>query len=62
MKTMKAKMAALILAVVMALGLAGCGVDISNIGLPSDLVLEKGESQLLEIQYGNQANGEHYFR
>lgn len=54
MKTMKAKMAALILAVVMALGLAGCGVDISNIGLPSDLVLEKGESQLLEIQYGTE--------
>lgn len=54
MRTMKAKMAALILAVVMALGLAGCGVDISNIGLPSDLVLEKGESQLLEIQYGTE--------
>ena len=54
MKTMKAKMAALILAVVMALGLAGCGVDISNIGLPSDLVLEKDESQLLEIQYGTE--------
>ena len=52
MKTMKAKMTALILAVVMALGLAGCGVDISNIGLPNDLVLEKGQSQQLEIQYG----------
>ena len=52
MKTMKAKMIALILAVVMALGLAGCGINIDDIGLPSDLVLEKGESQQLEIQYG----------
>ena len=52
MKTMKAKMTALILAVVMALGLAGCGINIDDIGLPADLVLEKGESQQLEIQYG----------
>lgn len=52
MKTMKAKMTALILAVVMALGLAGCGINIDDIGLPTDLVLEKGETQQLEIQYG----------
>lgn len=51
MKTIKAKMMAFILAAVMAVGLAGCGVDISGIGLPTDLVLEKGESQQLEIQY-----------
>ena len=51
MKTIKAKMMAFILAAVMAVGLVGCGVDISGIGLPTDLVLEKGESQQLEIQY-----------
>lgn len=51
MKTIKAKMMAFILAAVMAVGLAGCGADISGIGLPTDLVLEKGESQQLEMQY-----------
>lgn len=52
MKTMKAKMVVFILAVVMTFGLVGCGVNIESIGLPTDLVLEKGESQQLEIEYG----------
>lgn len=40
-----------IAAVAMALSLAGCGVDISSIGLPSDAVIEKGETQQLQIEY-----------
>lgn len=40
-----------IAAVAMALSLAGCGVDISSIGLPSDVVIEKGETQQLQIEY-----------
>lgn len=40
-----------IAAAAMALSLAGCGVDISSIGLPSDVVIEKGETQQLQIEY-----------
>lgn len=40
-----------IAAVAMALSLAGCGVDISSIGLPSDVVIKKGETQQLQIEY-----------
>ena len=54
MSTLRLRLGMILLACCLALGLAGCGVDISNIGLPSDLVLEKGESQLLEIQYGTE--------
>lgn len=40
-----------IAAATMALSLAGCSVDISSIGLPSDVVIEKGETQQLQIEY-----------
>lgn len=36
-------MSMVIAAAAMALSLVGCGVDISSIGLPSDVVIEKGE-------------------
>ena len=45
-------MSMVIAAAAMALSLVGCGVDISSIGLPSDVVIEKGETQQLEIEYG----------
>lgn len=47
-----------IAAVAMALSLAGCGVGISSIGLPSDVVIEKGETQQLEIEYGTDDKAE----
>lgn len=47
-----------IAAAAMALSLAGCGVDISSIGLPSDVVIEKGETQKLEIEYGTDDKAE----
>lgn len=52
MKTAKRNILATILAILLAMGLTGCGVNIESIGLPADLVLEKGESQQLEIEYG----------
>ena len=47
-----------IAAAAMALSLVGCGVDISSIGLPSDVVIEKGETQQLEIEYGTDDKAE----
>ena len=56
MKTMSVKVftriACLIMAVAMAVSLVGCGVDITSVGLPTDIVLEKGETQQLNIEYG----------
>lgn len=40
------------LAMVLAVSLVGCGVDINSIGLPSDIVMKKGETKQLEIEYG----------
>lgn len=53
---MKKKIMTMVLAAaVMALSLAGCGVDISSLALPSDVVMAKGETQQLEIEYGTDA-------
>lgn len=45
MKTMSvkvfARIACLIMAVAMAVSLVGCGVDITSVGLPTDIVLER---------------------
>ena len=46
------RIACLIMAVAMAVSLVGCGVDITSVGLPTDIVLEKGETQQLNIEYG----------
>ena len=45
------RIACLIMAVAMAVSLVGCGVDITSVGLPTDIVLEKGETQQLNIEY-----------
>lgn len=62
MKTMSVKVftriACLIMAVAMAVSLVGCGVDITSVGLPTDLVLEKGETQQLNIEYGTDDKAE----
>ena len=51
-------MSMVIAAAAMALSLVGCGVGISSIGLPSDVVIEKGETQQLEIEYGTDDKAE----
>lgn len=62
MKTMSVKVftriACLIMAVVMAVSLVGCGVDITSVGLPTDIVMEKGETQQLNIEYGTDDKAE----
>lgn len=62
MKTMSVKVftriVCLIMAVAMAVSLVGCGVDITSVGLPTDIVLEKGETQQLNIEYGTDDKAE----
>lgn len=62
MKTMSVKaftrIACLIMAVAMAVSLVGCGVDITSVGLPTDIVMEKGETQQLNIEYGTDDKAE----
>lgn len=45
-------------AVAMAVSLVGCGVDITSVGLPTDIMLEKGETQQLNIEYGTDDKAE----
>ena len=56
MMKMKEKLFALLLAVSMALSLVACGVDITSVGLPSDMTLSKGESRQLEVEFGANDN------
>ena len=51
-------MSMVIAAATMALSLVGCGVDINSIGLPPNVVMEKGETQQLEIEYGTDDKAE----
>lgn len=51
-------MSMVIAAAAMALSLVGCGVDINSIGLPPNMVMEKGETQQLEIEYGTDDKAE----
>lgn len=52
------RIACLIMAVAMAVSLVGCGVDITSVGLATDIVLEKGETQQLNIEYGTDDKAE----
>lgn len=45
-------------AMALAVSLVGCGVDITSVGLPTDIVLEKGETQQLNIEYGTDDKAE----
>lgn len=47
-----AKLVGVMLAMALAVSLVGCGVDITSVGLPTDIVMEKGETQQLNIEYG----------
>ena len=51
-------MSMVIAAAAMALSLVGCGVDINSIGLPPNVVMEKGKTQQLEIEYGTDDKAE----
>ncbi len=44
--------------IAMVLSLVGCGVDITSVSLPTDIVMEKGVTQQLEIEYGTKADAE----
>lgn len=46
------KLVGIMLAMALAVSLVGCGVDITSIGLPTNIVMEKGEIQQLTIEYG----------
>ena len=46
------RIACLIMAVAMAVSLVGCGVDITSVGLPTDIVMDEGSTQPINIQYG----------
>ena len=46
------KLVGIMLAMALAVSLVGCGVDITSVGLPTDVVMEKGETQQLNIEYG----------
>lgn len=52
------KIFAWIAVIAMVLSLVGCGVDITSVGLPTDIVMEKGETQQLEIEYGTKGDAE----
>ena len=43
---------ATVVAAIMMLGLAGCGVKITNIAVPESAMVEKGESITLPVVYG----------
>lgn len=58
MNMKKKIMSMVIAAAAMALSLVGCGVDINSIGLPPNVVMEKGETQQLEIEYGTDDKAE----
>ena len=44
------KLVGIMLAMALAVSLVGCGVDITSIGLPTNIVMEKGEIQQLTIE------------
>ncbi|WP_394969699.1 Ig-like domain-containing protein [Candidatus Allofournierella merdipullorum] len=54
MKKIFAKAMVFALAVVMALSLTACGVDITSVGLPESMQLEKGETTQLTVDFGAQ--------
>ena len=51
MSSLRSRFCSLLLACCLVLGLAGCGVTIESLRLPTDLVLEKGETRQLELEY-----------
>lgn len=58
MKNIRSRIAALICAAAMAMGLSACGVNITSVGLPSAATMNKGDTLQLEISYGTENEAE----
>lgn len=58
MKNIRSRIAALICAAAMAVGLSACGVNITSVGLPSAATMNKGDTLQLEISYGTENEAE----
>ena len=58
MKNIRSRVAALICAAAMAVGMSACGVDITSVGLPPSEVLNKGETLQMEVDYGTKNEAE----
>lgn len=58
MKNIRSRIAALICAAAMAMGLSACGVNITSVGLPSSATMNKGDTLQLEISYGTENEAE----
>lgn len=58
MKNIRSRIAALICAAAMAVGLSACGVNITSVGLPSTATMNKWDTLQLEISYGTENEAE----
>lgn len=58
MKNIRSRIAALVCAAAMAVGLSACGVNITSVGLPSTATMNKGDTLQLEISYGTENEAE----
>lgn len=54
MEKIRSRIAALVCAVAMAVGLNACGVNITSVGLPETAVMNKGDTLQMEISYGTE--------
>lgn len=54
MSKLRLRLCSLLLACCLAFGLTGCGVDITSVGLPASMQLEKGETTQLTVDFGAQ--------
>ena len=54
MSTLRLRLCSLVLACCLAFGLTGCGVDITSVGLPESMQMEKGETTQLTVDFGAQ--------
>lgn len=52
MKKLSKKIVVISLIFAFVLSLTACGVNINSIGLPTELALDKGETELLAVEYG----------
>lgn len=58
MKNIRSRVAALICAAAMAVGLSACGVNITSVGLPSAATMNKGDTLQMEISFGTENEAE----
>ena len=54
MEKIRSRIAALVCAAAMAVGLSACGVNITSVGLPETAVMNKGDTLQMEISYGTE--------